>query len=224
MYFCNFVCEIKIKTLTGWKKKIQTVKSALSKASESNSDPYLAMLCLCTTPIDTVLPSPGELLNGRQLRDTLPANIANKSPDKKQVMEQLQSRQSKQKKYHDRNARNLSPLQINQRVTVLNRDTGRWIPAVVKDICREPRSYIIELANGQRLRRNRKHIRECKEQTQHVWFQDKPEIHIIPRDHGEEQDNTIMTDDRNANGDDPNKNNKYVTRSGRNVKNKNSTN
>ncbi len=199
-------------------RQIQTVKSALNKASKSNSDPYLAMLCLRTTPIDTVLPSPGELLNCRQLRDTLPTKIKNKSPDKKQVMEQLKSRQSKQKKYHDRNARDLSPLQINQRVTVLNRDTGRWIPAVVKDICKEPRSYIIELANGQRLRLNRKHIRECKEQTQHVWFQDKPESYIIPRDHGEEQDNTIMMDNRNANGDDPNKNTRYVTRSGRNVK------
>ena len=52
---------------------IQTVKTTLTKARESQMDPDVAMLCLRTTPIDHSLPSPSELLYARKLMATLPA-------------------------------------------------------------------------------------------------------------------------------------------------------
>ena len=141
-------------------RMIQTVKATLKKSHESGTDPYLALLCLRTTPVDNVIPSPGELLTNRKLRSNLPVKIRNNAQNKDEVHGKLSSRQAKQKQYHDATARELPPLLIGQRVTVKDQQTGHWRPAVVKEKCQEPRSYIVETPNGNRLRRNRNHLRD----------------------------------------------------------------
>ena len=55
--------------------QVKSVKRALKKAKRSNSDPNIALLCLRATPIDSKLPSPAELLLGRQVQDNLPRKI-----------------------------------------------------------------------------------------------------------------------------------------------------
>ena len=56
---------------------IQTVKHSLGKAKASGNDPNIALLCIRTTPVDSNVPSPGELLFGRKLRGNLPVRIPN---------------------------------------------------------------------------------------------------------------------------------------------------
>ena len=55
--------------------QVQTIKHIFAKCAEDGSDPHLALLQLRTTPLDCRTPSPGELLQNRQLRTTLPAII-----------------------------------------------------------------------------------------------------------------------------------------------------
>ena len=145
-------------------RTIQTVKKALKKATSANFDPQLALLCLRTTPIDNTLPSPGELLNGRRMRDTLPLKVKSADVDTK-VPERLQERQDTQKRYHDdRGVKDLSTLLPGQSVLVRNHQSGRWLPATVSGKCDEPRSYMVTTPNGNTLRRNRCHLRDVEPQ------------------------------------------------------------
>ena len=41
-------------------------------------DPNMALLCIRTTPVDSNVPSPGELLFGRKLQGNLPVRISNR--------------------------------------------------------------------------------------------------------------------------------------------------
>ena len=43
-------------------RTVKTVKMTLKKAESSKLDPYLALLCIRTTPVDNVLPSPAEMM------------------------------------------------------------------------------------------------------------------------------------------------------------------
>ena len=56
---------------------IQTVKYSLGKAKATRKDPNMALLCICTTPVDSNVPSAEELLFGRILRGNLPVRIPN---------------------------------------------------------------------------------------------------------------------------------------------------
>ena len=51
--------------------QVKTTKKTLKKAKATNSNPYLTLMCLRSTPIDGKLPSPAELLLGRPIQDNL---------------------------------------------------------------------------------------------------------------------------------------------------------
>lgn len=156
-------------------RTIQTVKLTLKKAQQSNTDPYTALLCLRTTPVDNVLASPAELLNRRKLNSNLPVRIHNDAPDKGVTQNRLKERQETQKAYHDTpGIRELPPLLIGQHVNVQDQTSGKWTQAVVKNICPEPRSYMVQTPNGSVLRRNRNHLREIQPEKKRVRFADTP--------------------------------------------------
>jgi hypothetical protein len=175
------------------------VKSALKKARESGIYPYLALLCLRTTPVDNVIPSPGELLMNRKLRSNLPIKLRNNAQNKDIVHDRLSTRQENQKAYHDANAHGLPPLMIGQRVNVQDQQTGHWRTAVVKEKCQEPRSYIVETPNGNRLRRNRNHLRDINPvKSVHFADENPPESDnnmVVPKD---KSTAAMVTDNKNA--------------------------
>ena len=72
-------------------RSVQTVKNLLRKAEASEKDPYLALLTYRTTPVDSNLPSPAQLLNHRDYRT--------QAFDSHR--EQLQNRQDMQRKQYD---------------------------------------------------------------------------------------------------------------------------
>ena len=74
------------------------------------------MLCLRSTPIDSQLPSPTELLYRRKLKSNLPIRIDNQMPNRDQISQRLIERQQSMKYYHDRNAHDLSPLATGKHV------------------------------------------------------------------------------------------------------------
>ena len=139
---------------------VQAIKSVMQKAAPSNRDSDMVLLCLQYTPIDHVIPSPGELLFNRKLVGNLPVKCPNNASQKEKIATRLYQRQSYQKYQHDQHIRDLPNILEGQRVRVYIPDSSKWSPAVVTQKCVEPRLYIVQTSPGKSLRRNHKHLRE----------------------------------------------------------------
>ena len=138
-------------------RQVQTIKNLLSKCAKDGSDPYLALLQLRSMPLDSRTPSPGELLQNRKLRTTLPV-IIRPPPHSKAVRAALQSRQVYTN--HDAHAKELRKLLPTQPVWVQNTLTKKWEKGVIKSQDETPRSYIVLTPQGEK-RRNGIHLREA---------------------------------------------------------------
>ena len=136
------------------------------KCDHSGQDIELALLSLRSTPLDSNLPSPAELLNRRKYRTTMPSvNHSSSAATNSDIRNQLESRQQTSKGYYDQHTREKSELLANQSVWVRNNETRRWEPAYVIKKADTPRSYIVQRCpGGVPLRRNRQHIRPASEQ------------------------------------------------------------
>ena len=152
-------------------RTVQTIKRMFTKAKEANSDPHLAMLCLRTTPVDHNLPSPSELLNGRQYKSNLPTVSTRPNGE---VNTYLQQRQHNEKTYYDRASKELTPLAPQRTVRVLNPTRKTWDLAKVVSSANTPRSYNIQTTRGATYRRNRKHLRDTPE----TWKEDDTQSDI----------------------------------------------
>ena len=139
---------------------VQTAKKILSKAHEDTKSPLLAILEYRNTPVDG-MKSPAELIFGRQLRSILPTiqqHLRQKEINPSAVMARRKYQQLQQKKYYDRNAKPLQPLQTNDKV-YLQLTGEKWQPAKITNTGENPRSYIVETDNGNTYRRNRRFLR-----------------------------------------------------------------
>ena len=135
-------------------RMIQTVKATLKKCKETKTDPEMALLCLRSTPVDSTLPSPSELLYQRKLCCNLPGRAQYDDPNKDSIRSHLQQRQQ-QTPGHD-----LTDLAQGQLVYHQDQQNNQWFPAQVVSKAAEPRSYFIETEAGVTVRRNRRHLKE----------------------------------------------------------------
>ena len=136
-------------------RHIQMVKNMLSKSSNTRS--FQEVLAdLRTTRIGTGLPSPAEILHGRNLTTRAQAEI-----DMKAICSVLQERQLKMMLDHNssRRAKKARPLVVGERCHVLG-PGNKWIDAFITGITDSGRSYETQVeAMGKQLTRNRSHIR-----------------------------------------------------------------
>ena len=136
-------------------RHIQTVKNMLSKSFNTRS--FQEVLAdLRTTRIRTRLPSPAEMLHGRNLTTRAQAEI-----DIKAIRSVLQERQLKMMLDHDlgRRAKKARPLVVGERCHVLG-PGNQWIDAFITGITDSGRSYETQVeATGKQFTRNRSHIR-----------------------------------------------------------------
>ena len=144
-------------------KAVQTAKRLLMKAKEDNKDPYLSLLDYRNTPKSDLLGSPAQRLMGRRTKTLLPTSSKLLEPKvikTKVVRSELHKEKQQQKHYYDRRAKQLTALKPGQKVRV---QIGKqWKPAVVTSVSSEPRSYNIQTPNGQKYRRNRRHLMPSK--------------------------------------------------------------
>ena len=143
---------------------IQTVKNKLSKSSNTRS--FQEVLAdLRTTHIGMRLPSPAEILHGRNLTTRVQAEI-----DIKAICSVLQERQLKMMLDHDssRRARKARPLVVGERCHFLG-PGNKWIDAFITGITDSGRSYEtqVEATRGQ-LMRNRSHVRPRSPNIPHM--------------------------------------------------------
>ena len=133
-------------------RAVKTVKGLLSK----NSDPYLAMLCYRTTPLENGF-SPAELLMGRKIRTMLLVLLKILNP---QLPNKLHL-QAKEKAIKDRQRRNFNDHHRLKDLQPLERGEKVWIrdnekQAVVTDALPN-KSYLVETPQGA-YRRNRRDL------------------------------------------------------------------
>ena len=145
-------------------RHIQTVKNMLSKSSNTRS--FQEVLAdLRTTRVGTGLPSPAEILHGRNLTTRAQAEI-----DIKAIRSVLQERQLKMTLDHDtsRRAKKARPLVVFERCHVLG-PGNKWIDAFVTGITDSGRSYETQVeATGKQLTRNHSHIRPRSPDIPHI--------------------------------------------------------
>ena len=145
-------------------RHIQTVKNMLSKSSNTRS--FQEVLAdLRTTRIGTGLPSPAEILHGRNLTTRVQAEI-----DIKAICSVLQERQLKMMLDHDtsRRAKKARPLVVGERCHVLG-PGNQWIDAFITGITDSGRSYETQVeATGKQLTRNHSHIRPRSPDIPHM--------------------------------------------------------
>ena len=143
---------------------IQMVKNMLSKSSNTWS--FQEVLAhLRTTCIGTGLPSPAEILHGRNLTTRAQAEI-----DIKAIRSVLQERQPKMMLDHDlsRRAKKARLLVVGERCHVLG-PGNKWIDAFITGITDSGRSYETQVeAMGKQLTRNRSHIRPRSPDIPHM--------------------------------------------------------
>ena len=145
-------------------RHIQTVKNMLSKSSNTRS--FQEVLAdLRTTRIGMGLPSPAEILHGRNLTTRAQAEI-----DIKAIHSVLQERQLKMTLDHDssRRAKKARPLVVGERCHVLG-PGNKWIDVFFTGITDSGRSYETQVeATGKQLTRNRSHIRPRSPDIPHM--------------------------------------------------------
>lgn len=165
-------------------RQIQTIKSILKKAVQSNTDPALALLHWRSTPITTKLGTPAQLLMGRKLKNTLPIKNHNSDdPTLTEIHDELEKRQRLQKHYFDQHAlpTELPYLYVGQPVRTRHPETGQWFPATIIQNTNDPKSYILRDANGSIIRRNRQHIRDIPAASATKTFTKPTETLITPK-------------------------------------------
>ena len=145
-------------------RHIQMVKNMLSKSSNTRS--FQEVLAdLRTTRIGTGLPSPAEILHGRNLTTRAQAEI-----DIKAIRSVLQERQLKMTLDHNsgRRAKKARPLVVGERCHVLG-PGNKWIDAFVTGITDSGRSYETQVeAMGKQFTRNHSHIRPRSPDIPHM--------------------------------------------------------
>ena len=144
---------------------VQTIKNMLKKAKADGKDPYLCLLNLRSNPMENIGASPAQLLMGQRVRTRLPTTLQLLKPTMvaNAVQQLFENRQKKQKQYFDQGARALQKLHVGDNVRIWQ--DGTWNPAQVTGLSEQPRSYVVQMPEGQVYRRNRKFLRKSKEQS-----------------------------------------------------------
>ena len=146
-------------------KAVQIAKKIMTKAKEDRRNPLLALLEYRCTPVDG-LKSPAEILYGRQLRSILPStnqHLQQTTTDMQKIIQRRQEMQDRQKRYYDRQAKPLPPLNVKDPVHLQR--NGKWQPGTIVDVAATPRSYTVQTQDGGTYRRNRRFIRKDADNT-----------------------------------------------------------
>ena len=171
--FKDFVKELSIKHATsspGYprsnglvERAVQTVKNLMTRAIEEGKCFWHSLKMFRNTPLAGDLPSPAQLLQGRNLFDGIPTHqhcLFPRAYDRKDVRNKFLVRQDKMKVYHDKKvSTERTVLKPGDRVRFQSLK-GIWEPAVIVEHHDSSRSYMIKnLATGIVIRRNREQLR-----------------------------------------------------------------
>ena len=141
---------------------VKTAKSLIRKASESSSDPYLALLDWRNTPTEGLDSSPTQRLFSTRTRTLLPTTSTLLKPEvQKDSLGKMKHRKAKQALYFNVGAKELTELNPGDTVRVKPLHTVKrnvpWLKAQVQGKV-DIRSYQVRTEDGRVYRRNRRHL------------------------------------------------------------------
>ena len=127
---------------------VKIVKGLLTRAKCSGQDPYLALLAYRSTPVDSHLGSPTELLYQHALCTIVPQRIRHKDPYAAAERERLEECATQSVANHDCTCcHRKAPLYAGQSVSVINNDRTLWLPATIVHTANHG-SYIVKVIGG----------------------------------------------------------------------------
>ena len=132
-------------------REIQTVKKVMLKAEENGEDPYLGLLNLNATPLNSGL-SPAEMMFNRRIRTLLPSMrmspVQSAAPSKTSIRER-----------YNQGSVNLKPIPNDATVRIYSKEKKDWSKkGRIVNKSAQPRSYKVLQENGNVIRRNRRHL------------------------------------------------------------------
>ncbi|XP_071055079.1 putative autophagy-related protein 11 [Onthophagus taurus] len=139
---------------------VKAIKNMFKKCKDSNQDPYLALLNMRNTSRNK-LNSPAQILLNRQLRSNVPTQIKFLEPKitlKQDIKNLEKHKQDYKKTYDKRTVKEENSYKNGQKVMFRRKMDDILVKGKIVNKTKEPRSYIIEDDNGNRYRRNMKHI------------------------------------------------------------------
>lgn len=144
-------------------KSVCTAKRLMTKAHESSTDIYLALLEYRNTPSAFFHKSPAQRFLQRTTRTLMPIKKSLlQVPGSDQNQQSMKLAKSSQAYYYNRDSHIKPPLEENQTVRVKLDNNSNFLPARV--IQKLPfRSYKVQLEDNRIFRRNRRHIRTSNE-------------------------------------------------------------
>ena len=142
---------------------VKVSKNLIEKAVRQDLPWNRLLLDYRCTPISSEIPSPAEILFGRKLRSSisiLPSQVMNDRISKQREL--IAKKEGKfytnTKDFQDRIK--ALPFEAGQNVWLQNSDSRNFEEAVIREKCREPNSYMVEIpATGQCFRRNSNFIK-----------------------------------------------------------------
>lgn len=142
---------------------VKTAKHIMTKALESNSEPYLALLDWRKTPSEWMESSPVQRLFGRRTKTLLPTASRVLDPGLVQGAHQkLMARKTKQSQYFNQGTRELVALESGETVHLRLPGGKKWRKATVEEQD-DIRSYQVRTEDGRIFRRNREHLRAARD-------------------------------------------------------------
>ena len=139
---------------------VKIVKNLIRKCQHSGQDVYRALQVYRSSPLECGK-SPAELLYNRRLRSNLPMldALLDHQPLDPQFVRRKEGQTEKRKEYYDKFARDLPELKTDDHVRLQDMRTNQWSQSGVIRKKLPNRSYLVEIANGEIRRRNRRHLR-----------------------------------------------------------------
>ena len=136
---------------------VKVSKNLIEKAVRQDLPWNQLLLDYRCTPISSEIPSPAEILFGRKLRSSisiLPSQVMND-----RISKQRELIVKKEGKFYTNRIKAL-PFEAGQNVWLQNSDSRKYEEAVIREKCREPNSYMVQIpATGQCFRRNSNFIK-----------------------------------------------------------------
>ena len=142
---------------------VKVSKNLIEKAVRQDLPWNKLLLDYRCTPISSEIPSPAEILFGRKFRSSisiLPSQVLNDRISKQREL--IAKKEGKfyasTQDFQDRIK--ALPFEAGQNVWLQNSDSRKFEEAVIREKCREPNSYMVEIpATGQCFRRNSNFIK-----------------------------------------------------------------
>ena len=86
-------------------RSVQTLKKILKKTNKENTDPYLALLECCNSPVSSMKYSLAEMLMSRRLRTKISVTTSFFTSKSVRASAELTKAQSREKRFYDRYAK-----------------------------------------------------------------------------------------------------------------------